>query len=410
MRAIFVNHCHPDCPHICGTRAREFANALARQGHRVLLLTETLRRTDPASDPVLLPGALAAHDWQSPFRLAVRPKPAPVLEALRAGRLPAPLRAAVIAYQYLVRGGMFTDWRDASRDYWRPLVEAFQPDIVWGIFGNTDAWAIAQGIAREAGCPWVRDVKDQWTAFIPAPFRASLSRRYAGAAGATALSGANASDSAPWFPGHTHVIYSGVPDSLLAPATAGLTNEPFTLALVGALYDADATRMLVDGLRRFLDASGDENVLVIYAGTDSERAADALKPLAHRLRVEIRGQMPFSEYGRIVARADANLYVRTGKAGWWHHKIVELLAVRRPIICLPDEIEEAHQLVRSVGGRLFGCANAEAVAAALTTIRREAAVQTRNATDDIALRSLGWDVRAGALSNALAAMAPGQSA
>ena len=40
------------------TRAREFANALARQGHRIVLLTETLRRDDALPDLAGLPKLL----------------------------------------------------------------------------------------------------------------------------------------------------------------------------------------------------------------------------------------------------------------------------------------------------------------------------------------------------------------
>ncbi|MEQ8194342.1 MAG: hypothetical protein RIB59_07620, partial [Rhodospirillales bacterium] len=73
MRAVFVNHCHPDCPHVCGTRAREFASALAERGHQIVLLTETLKPDDPAPDPVDFNAALAAHDWSRPFVLACPP-------------------------------------------------------------------------------------------------------------------------------------------------------------------------------------------------------------------------------------------------------------------------------------------------------------------------------------------------
>lgn len=395
MRAIFVNHCHPDCPHVCGTRAREFANALARQGHHIVLLTETLRRGDEGLDPATLPAALAAHDWSAPFRLAVRPRSAPVLEALRAGRLPSPARAVVVAYQYLRHGGMFTDWRHASQPYWQALADAFRPDVVWGIFGNTDAWAIAQGIARTAHCPWVRDLKDQWTAFIAAPFRIVLSRRFADAAATTALSEANAANAAPWFPAPARVVYSGVPETLIAaPATQRSPGQPYSLVLVGALYDDAAFAVLVNGLRRFADAAAGP-VSITYAGTDTAQAAAALKPLAPRVAVEIRGQMPFAEYWSLVTWADANLYVRTAQRGWWHHKIVELLAARRPIVCVPGEIEEADRLVRSVGGRLYGCPDADGVRAALAAIQgMNGDLLPVGADDAGALRALSWNALA----------------
>ena len=43
LRILIVNHCHPDTPHICATRLREFAGALSERGHRVALVTEPLR-------------------------------------------------------------------------------------------------------------------------------------------------------------------------------------------------------------------------------------------------------------------------------------------------------------------------------------------------------------------------------
>lgn len=392
MRGIFVNHCHPDCPHVCGTRAREFAHALARQGHQIVLLTESLRPGDVAPDAAGLAAALAGHGWSVPFGLAVPPSPAPVLEALRAGRLPGPVRAAVITYQYLVRGGMFTDWRDASAVYWRPLVEGFRPDVVWGVFGNTDAWAIAQGIARTAGCAWVRDIKDQWTAFIPSPFRGLLAKRYADAVASTALSRANAADIGPWFRGPITAIYSGVPADLLGVSDRGRGPAPgFTLTLVGAVYEPAALMTLVEGLRLFLEGGDRGPVELNYAGTDIDAVRAAVVPLQRRLAIHIRGQLPFSDYAALVARSHLNMYVRTAKIGWWHHKIAELLAVGRPIVCVPGEIEETRALAQHVGGRLLNAAEPAAVAAAVETVWES---RGTIAGDRARLRELAWDAAA----------------
>jgi hypothetical protein len=403
MRAIFVNHCHPDCPHVCGTRAREFANALARQGHQIVLLTETLHRDDAALDPAQLAAALEAHDWAQPFRLACRPVPAPILEALRAGRLPGPFRKLVVLYQYIRHGGMFTDWRSGSRPYWKALALHFRPDVVWGIFGNTDAWAIAQAIAREAGCPWVRDIKDQWTQFIPAPLRGLLARRFADAAGTTALSKANASNAAPWFSEVAQVVYSGVPADTLLDGGPGLpADAPLTLALIGAVYDAQSLSILVRGIERFLAAGGRDAVRIVYAGTDGNQVTAAFRGLRDRVTLDVRGQLPYAEYWQIIRAAHLNMYVRTRHDGWWHHKIVELLAARRPILCCPGEIEEARQLVARTGGRLYNCPDPAAVAAAIGAVGHDPGATM--AGDAAALATLSWDARSREL---LAALRPG---
>jgi glycosyltransferase involved in cell wall biosynthesis len=377
MRAIFVNHCHPDCPHVCGTRAREFANALVRQGHRLVLLTESLHRTDPPPNSETLPAMLAAHDWSTPFQLAVPPRPSPILEALRSGRMPAPLRVAVIAYQYLVRGGMFTDWRDASERYWQPLASGFQPDVVWGVFGNTDAWAIAQGIARQARCPWVRDIKDQWTQFIPASFQKPVAARYADAAATTGLSRANLDDASGAFPGAAIVVYSGVPAAAaLSPAT--LPETPFRVTLVGTVYDKQGLTSVAEGLRQFIAGLDRDAVRVSHVGTEVEvvRAAFATA----KVPVEILGQLPFADYWRVIAASHVNVYLRSTAQGWWHHKIVELLAVGRPILCCPGEIDEARTLAASVGGTLEEAADAAAVAAALERLRSHRPIRPSDAT------------------------------
>ena len=398
MRAIFVNHCHPDCPHVCGTRAREFANALARQGHRIVLLTETLHPDDAAMEPERLPMALVAHDWRQPFRLACAPRRSSVLSALRAGRLPAVVSKATVLCQYLARGGMFTDWRDGSRIYWEILARVFEPEVVWGIFGNTDAWAIAQGIARVAGCPWVRDLKDQWTRFIPALVRAPLSGRFADAATATALSQADATDAQPWFPGPATVVYSGF--SQLAATGATVPGAPFTLAVVGAVYEPGALAALVQGIKRFCESGNRNAVRVMYAGTDTGLATEALRPLQHRAEIEIRQQLPFAEYWQLISRADANLYVRVAERGWWHHKLIEFLAARRPIVCCPGEIDEARQLASRVGGRLYDCPDAAAVASALEDVWRERPASSELG-DPARLAELTWDAQARILVDAL---------
>lgn len=405
MRAILVNHCHPDCPHVCGTRAREFANTLARQGHRIVLLTETLRRDDAAPDLAALSKALAVHDWAQPFRLAIPPQPAPILQALRASRLPEAVRAVVIVYQYLVRGGMFTDWRDASRRYWQVLAKAFQPDVTWGVFGNTDAWAIAQGIARQAGCPWARDIKDQWTVFVPALFRQVLAWRFADAAATTALSRANAEDAAAWLPEPATAIHSGVPDELVsAPRQEAEASGSFRITLVGGIYDTEALKNLIAGLALFLASSRCGGVEFDYAGTDGERIRRALQTVTG-MSVQVHGQLPFAAYWRLIARSHVNVYLRTPNSGWWHHKIVELLAVRRPILCIPGEIDEARELAQRVHGQLISAATPAATSAALQMIWR---AQNSSPPEGAAeLKELSWDVAARRLAQVLAAVGRG---
>lgn len=359
MQLIFVNHCHPDTPHVCATRQREFADACAAAGHRVVLLTETLPGTSPDMSPAALPAALDGHDWRVPFRLACAPVAGKLAGDLREGRIVAPLRKPLIAAYYLARGGLFTDWRDGSEPYWPALARAFRPEAIWASFGNTDAWVIGQGIARLSGCGWVMDVKDPWSVFIPGPLRKILAARFADCVGATALSAGHAEDAERWFARKPAVIYSGIGDSFLAslrPATQGER----VLLIVGGLYSAAHLSAMIDGIGRW--SRGGETVA--YVGNENARFLDAARPLAPRVRLQALGFVGLDRMRDLASAAAALLYVRNPSA-LYQHKLIELLSLDRPVLSLPGESAESHVIADQLGARLISCDDAAGLAAGL---------------------------------------------
>lgn len=359
MRLVFVNHCHPDMPHVCATRQREFAAACAAAGHRVVLLTETLPGTSSSLSPEALPASLETHDWRVPYRLACAPVAGRLVAALREGRLAAPLRKPLIAVCYLAQGGLFTDWRDGSRPYWPALARVFRPEAVWASFGNTDAWAIGQGIARLSGCRWVMDVKDPWSVFMPSPLRAILAARFADSEGATALSAGHADDAARWFARKPEVVYSGIDESFLsAPPPA--PRDGRTLLIVGGLYSAPNLDAVIDGIGRW--AKGGESVA--YVGNENGRFLDAARPLAPRVRLQALGFVGLDRLRALAADAAALLYVRNPDA-LYQHKLIELLSLDRPVLCLPGESAESRAIAAELGARLIACDDAPALAAGL---------------------------------------------
>ncbi|MBI1318979.1 MAG: hypothetical protein GC168_08520 [Candidatus Hydrogenedens sp.] len=365
MRLVIVNHCHPDTPHVCARRAAGFAEALAAQGHRVVLLTETLAPDDPAPVMASLMASLDRHDWRTPLLLATPPEGGGIARAAREGRLPAGLRQAVLAGLYLGPGGLFPDWTAGSRRVWPALAERFRPELVWGIFGNTDAWRIARGLARAAGCPWVADIKDYWRSFIPAPLRAVLARRFADAAAMTCLSESNRQDAELWFRQAKTVIYSGL-DQVTPTTPPGPPSQPFRLELTGGLYDQAALDTLVAGLSIWLGtltAAEREPVVLSYTGTDGRRAAAALRPLQALCRVEVLGYVALERLAALQESALANLYIATPRT--FHSKVFELFRAGRPILCCPGDSAEVTALAGRTGARLAPCATPAAVCAGL---------------------------------------------
>ena len=394
MRAILINHCHPDTPHVCAVRAREFAGALAARGHRIVLLTETLTPDDAAEDPAVFAVRLAAHDWSAPLRLACRPRGHRILRALREGRLPAAAGKAVVGGYYAALGTVFADWGAGARAYFDVLRDGFAPEIVWSNFGNTECLRIAQGLSRRSGCPWVLDVKDYWTTFIPAPFRAALGRRFGDAAAMTALSEGHVRNIAP-FVGESHatVIYSGIPEALCAAAPPAAIDRN-RIVIAGATYD----RAHLDSLLSGIAAAEGGPFEIDYAGREGEMVRAAADGRAGIARVTDHGFIPLDRLAALQRGALANAFIRSGP-GWFQHKVPELLAAGRPIVCIPGPDTETRRMAADAAVPLHDCENAADVADAL----RRIAAAPDVAPDEAFVAGLTWRHRAMLLEGTLQA-------
>lgn len=395
MRLVFVNHCHPETPHVCALRARGFAEAMARRGHRVVLVTESLSPDDEAPTAAAVGQALRDHDWTSPYRLACPPRPAPLLRRARLGDLSWPCNKAVLATAYAIRGGPFADWVDGTRPYWDVLKTAFGPQAAWGIFGNTGAWIIAREIARRAGAPWVMDLKDGWDHFVPAGMRRATAWRFAGAAAATALSRAHAAELHRRFGVAAEVVYSGIPPEALEPPSSTSDAATSDIVVTGSLYDTESVEILIAGLGLWL--AGGARPRLRYFGADGDRLRGALANLAPSCDIDIQGYRPLPELLDALGRSRVNVYVRSPRT-LFHHKLIELLSRGRPIVSIGEESAEARRIAAELGGRLGAAANAEELARELGRAWRAPAFV---APDRTALAGYTWDAQAAALEATL---------
>lgn len=401
MRLVFVNHLHPAAPHIAGVRLRSLAEGLAGKGHQVVLLTQSLNPDDPP--PVDVEAALAAHDWSRPFVLGCPPAPSPLLASLRAGTLPRPLRMVAIAWLYLVHGGVFPDWYNGTRRYWKLVATTFRPEVTLGTFGNTDAWLIARKLARLAGCPWVMDVKDSWQAFIPAPFRHLLARRFKDAAAMTTLSGSHLEAARQRFPVPGTVVHSGFPRELAwtYPSGAG-----FRLLVTGGLYGLGEAMVAgaVDWLERLPEAERAQAVFT-YAGTEHAAMAESAARLSRLCTVEIHPFLPLKQLVELQREAFLNLYAKsTAGPDWFHHKVLELLCAGRPMVSIPAEGVEAVRIAAEVKGELRSCNGPRSLAevCAAAWARRDRAVEV----DRIRLGAYSWEGQAEVLERLLHDVVP----
>ncbi len=399
LRILAVNHHHPQAPVIGAVRVARFAKALAERGHRVVLLTGALGSADSGADPAGIAEALAAHDWGRPFHLACPPRPAPLLAAAREGRLPRPLRRLVLAGHYLGHGGVFSDWRRGSMPYWSVLAQVFRPEVAWGTFGNTDAWAIAQGVARQSHCPWVMDIKDVWDAFVPCPVSALVARRFADAAACTGLSQGHLDQSGRRFAIPKTAVYSGIPDELLVPTAPSM---PFRITITGSSYGW--LEGMMAGVGRFLEGLPREQrgeIVLTYAGGEHELVRRMAEGLEGRCGLDIRPFIALADLAGLQRQAFLNLYGRVvGQPGWFHHKLFELLSADRPIATFPTETPEAVDIASACGGDLSLCPDPPALAQALERAWRQRRPQG-GGVDRGALAGYTWGAQAARLEAVL---------
>jgi hypothetical protein len=398
LRAVFVNHCHPDTPHVCAVRAREFAEAFARRGHQVVLLTATLLPEDATEPPADLRGRLGEHDWQTPFRLACAPRGHVLLRRQRAGGLPGPLGKLMVAGYYGALGTVFADWGRGAAPCLPVVAEKFRPDVVWANFGSTETLRIGRALAARAGCPWVLDVKDYWTSFIPPMLRRSVGRRFAGAAAMTALSEGHVADSRGVLPdpltGATTVVHSGVPEALVQ-ASAPASVDPQRIVLTGAIYETDWLDAILAGIAR-AGAELGLDFAVHYAGDRGRLVRDRARAVGGLNEPVDHGYLPLDRLAELQRGALLNAFVRSGPA-WFQHKVPELLAAGRPILCVAPADAETRALCRRTGVQLYDATTAVEVAMAVAAVRGSPAAPP----DPEALAALTWDSRAGALETAL---------
>jgi len=342
MRLVLINELHPDSPHVGAIRFREFAKALRARGHDVVLLTDDL--APPKKN--------------------------------RIDDLPWGLRQIVIAWRFLISGGLRPSWRRRMQPEIDRLATEFKPDLVWATFGSVDCWAIARDLARKTACPWVADLKDFWPHFIPKPFRSVLAWRYRDAAAWTALSRTHAQVARPWFDAAPTVIYSGFP---AAAIRAGIEAPEPVICLFGSLYGGTLLPTLLQGMppKLRLVYRGDDRALVeaMHASGDYEVALDA------------DGFIPTEELLALQGRATANVYLPFGRT--FHHKFLELLAARRPILALPADYDEAKEIAAATGIPFFSCRTEQDVANALTAASVRSAVG-----DPAAIREFSWEAQA----------------
>lgn len=367
MRMLFVSHVHPDSGLIGGLRLYRFARELAKRGHQIVLLCGNAKRT--GDNVTEFEQRLATHDWAAPLVLSVAdPREPP-------GTLITPRHKAQTAFNLLVRGGPFWRWRKNALVFADAIQQRFRPQVCYATFGNLDALAIARTIARRASVPWVMDIKDATTSFIRPALRRFLMPRYSDAAAVTLNAEFQRSHNPGWVDARSVVIYSGVESSALADGTL----DSHQVALVGSVYDTAVLATVIRGFGAWRHHVGSDATLH-YFGINGDRVRAAATAIDALDAVIVHGQVTRDALLSHCARMGALLYVRSQHG--FHHKLLELAALGRPLIACPAESDEAIGLSSRHGIDLACCGSEAAISDALSRAIAQPTADTHRVTHE----------------------------
>jgi hypothetical protein len=390
LNVLLVNYAHPRSPHVSGVRAWQFAKHLSALGHGVTLLAAPPK--EPASPPSLDAGSsprVLAADFREPSEAGVWAF--------------AAARSARTAFNIAFRWGKWSAWVRSAEELLRRAPGGSRLDVVWGTFGNVESLHLACRVARSLQIPWVADVKDNLM-YVPRSLRGWTAFRLRSLAALTCNSRLVSEQASGWLGRPAEVIYSGVDDAFFAPAGGREAGEETLIHLVGSLYRSDALRSFMRGVDLWADgltASERARCVLRYSGQDTHLFSAAAEGLG--IRHEASGYLPPSELARRCRAALVNAYVWLPMT--FHHKLLELLSSRRPVLAFGGESEESRELARQVGGRLYPAADADAVAGFLRTLSGEARPGGEPPDGDRLFERFRWAHQARRLEEVLASVA-----
>jgi glycosyltransferase involved in cell wall biosynthesis len=316
------------------------------------------------------------------------------------------IRKARTAAAFLMDGGVYGGWSNNATVYSSVVRENFQPDIVWATYLPTDSLVIALRLSRICGVPWAIDIKDSFSLDVPFGLRKLMAIRFRSAAVITANASMRKNDVERWFGRTPTIIYSGFSEDVLVQHGASKIAVPYRIMLIGGVYSDYNLREFFAGLRGWiqgLDSYEQQSIRFVYAGSDAMRVEEAAQALQGVCACEIHDYLATDAMLNLCKTAWVNCYLWLPTT--FHHKVIELLACRRPILSFPGEGTEAIQIAASVKGTLMPCHSPEELASSLDQLWK-ASSRNEPVGDLEAIKRYSWESGAEKLESALQSALP----
>lgn len=392
LRAVFVNWAPPDAKHVSGQRCANFAQAMARRGHKIVMLTSA-NQEGAQGQPDETCAQLAQHNWMEPFHISVS-APSRSVSHWR-----GPLRKVQSAIR-LLHDGHLPQWPRGAADFFDVIASQFQPQVIWALFGSVSDLVVGQRLATASRCPWVMDFKDNFGKFIPNPLGRAIAYRFSDAAAATCNSHFHGAIARKYFLKlDPQLVYSGVAPEMMASPSVVADTKRFVITVIGGIYSLERFKECLVGLNNWLAMLKEperQRVEIHYAGSDHLKVGS----LAHRLNCQliVHSYLPIQQLAELTRSASINTYMWSENT--FHHKLLELLATGRPLISFGGEHPESVNLAKFIGGVLNPCKERQDLVAALNVAWQTWLVNPENCSR-FDQQALSWDRFSRELESAL---------
>jgi len=381
-------------------RALKFAKYLAREGWRPIVWSADYVPQLPVDDTLLsdLPAEVEhhhMHTWDPTRRIERIIAP---LKRVTQGRPVLLSKIDGVEWRlsrfarWLMARGLPDDqviWAVRSYPRLRRIIRRERVQAIYSTFSPASNHLLAWRLKRATGLPWVADFRDLWTddcRYTGRWWRRHLDRRleklFLRDADAVLATSDEQRDTlsarVPENRAKFHTITNGVDfEDFARLAAAGEAGEDethrdkFNLTYVGQLRESQVTEDCFKGVLRFLDRYPHhrERFEFRVVGQISARLRKRVADMG--LPMVATGYLPHDQALREMLRADLLLLpslVGCNASAVIPGKVFEYLGSGRPILLIGEDDSTAARFINRLGGGICVPRDADAIAAALTTL------------------------------------------